>query len=58
MAELRPTSQTKGQERNEQAVETGTGILRRIQGHCPVVQGLGQKGQHTDRAELGKGGTE
>jgi len=37
VTELRPAGQTKGQEGNAQAVEAGTGILRRVEGCCPVA---------------------
>ena len=55
MAESRPAGQTKGQEGNAQAVETGIGTLQIVHGHCPVVQGWGQEGEVTDGVELGKG---
>ena len=58
MPEPRPSGQTKGQEGPAQAVETGTGILGRVYGYCPVVQGWGQEGQGVAGAELGKGCTE
>jgi len=35
--ESRHAGKPKEQEGTAQGVEAGTGILRRVQGHCPVV---------------------
>lgn len=37
MDELRAAGQTKGQEGTAEAVEAWTGVLERVEGHCPVV---------------------
>jgi len=37
MTESRPAGHTKSQEGTAQALEAGTGILRRVWGCCPVV---------------------
>lgn len=51
----RPAGQNEAQERNAQAVETGTYGLGRVQRCCPDVQGWDLESQGTDGSDLGKG---
>lgn len=55
MAVQGSAGQTEAQERNAQAMETGTHGWGRVQGCCLDVQGLNQESQSTDGTELVEG---